>query len=69
MRVCTICDDHFPSYWTSTNQVVTTASNLGRLGVTVDFMIPTLAEHLMLKGEKKLRKICEIGRASCRERV
>ncbi len=59
MRVCTICDDHFPSYWTSTNQVVTTASNLGRLGVTVDFMIPTLAEHLMLKGEKKLRKICE----------
>ncbi len=59
MRVCTICDDHFPSYWTSTNQVVTTASHLGRLGVQVDFMIPTLAEHLLLKSEKKLRRICD----------
>ncbi len=59
MRICTICDDHFPSYWTSTNQVVTTASHLGKLGVSVDFMIPTLAEHLLLKSEKKLRKICE----------
>ena len=59
MRICTICDDHFPSYWTSTHQVVTTASHLGKLGVSVDFMIPTLAEHLWLKSEKKLRKICE----------
>lgn len=59
MKICTICDDHFPSYWTSTNQVITTASYLGKQGVDVDLMIPTKGSMLFQSKERKLRKLCE----------
>ncbi|MGM0595452.1 MAG: glycosyltransferase [Myxococcota bacterium] len=59
MKVCTICDDLFPSYWTSTNQVVTTASSLGKVGVDVDLMIPILISNLFKSREKRLRELCE----------
>ncbi|MBN2723737.1 MAG: glycosyltransferase [Deltaproteobacteria bacterium] len=59
MKVCTICDDHFPSYWTSTNQVITTASYLGKAGVDVDLMIPVLGKNLLLSRERRLRQLCE----------
>lgn len=59
MKICTICDDHFPSYWTSTNQVITTASHLGRQGVDVDLMIPTMGKMLLRSKERKLRALCE----------
>jgi glycosyltransferase involved in cell wall biosynthesis len=59
MKICTICDDHFPSYWTSTNQVITTASYMGRIGVDVDLMIPILGKNLLMSKERRLRKLCE----------
>jgi glycosyltransferase involved in cell wall biosynthesis len=59
MKICTICDDHFPSYWTSTNQVITTASYLGKIGVDLDFMIPIKGSMLLLNKEQRLRKLCE----------
>ncbi|MBU1219131.1 glycosyltransferase [Myxococcota bacterium] len=59
MKICTICDDHFPSYWTATNQVITTASNLGKIGVEVDLMIPVMGKNIFKSRERRLRQLCE----------